>query len=289
MSESEKYNLIYRIKPAEKGAGLISLAMEQSYPHLFVAHDIANGIPKNRRIWQLQNPFFYKYDILERILNGDFLYVREQYRSIFPKHIRLTNGFSYYKNNLSEYRTYFPDIYMSSYSCSEIPSIGYYIRNMREESNLAFLNLLKTLPNDIPIVTMGTKEHLQKELMEYPNWKHTYNANEFFSGCSHYFYYRCSDFVDPLPHSLMEAIQSGHRIISPKDIKRTYTDGIDDMLSFVEFDDTFVESNVGTKNNGLNSNKWKSIIEGIVYGNFEKERRVFGHNIRSLYDWFCAN
>ena len=28
MSEFENYNLIYRIKPAEKGAGLISLAME---------------------------------------------------------------------------------------------------------------------------------------------------------------------------------------------------------------------------------------------------------------------
>ena len=86
--------------------------------------------------------------------------------------------------------------------------------------------------------------------------------------CSHYFYYRCSDIEDPLPHTLLEAIQSKHRIISPKSKNRTFCDGIDDLLSCIDYDDDFISYNIGEYCELLDAKNWKNFMNKISNDDF---------------------
>lgn len=46
------YNLIYRLKPRERGTGLAMINMEKTYPGLFRAFDVTSKyIPVENRIW----------------------------------------------------------------------------------------------------------------------------------------------------------------------------------------------------------------------------------------------
>lgn len=280
-----KFNLIYRLKYNEIGSGITAIYMADTYPDLFQSINYANeDLPKNNRIWRLQNPYFYKTSCVDRI--NDYVMIRKQFTNIFPgKH--LVDGYSYYRQNISQYQAWFPTIYQSYFECNDIPSIGYYARDCRMQSNLAFINFIEKLPHDIPIITMGTKSCIEKYLINNPNWKHTYNNKEFWKKCSHYFYYRCSDFEDPFPQNLLEAIQSKHRIISPKDIFRKHIDGIDDFLSCIEFDEKFIEDNIGVECELLQSNIWKKYITELVESKFSRNHIIYKEHNNLLYDWIC--
>lgn len=152
----------------------------------------------------------------------------------------MTNGFSYLKRHRSIYNYFLPTIYQSNFGISNEPSIGYYARDCRIQSNLEFIRFISYLPKGTKIVTMGTKELIEDKIPVHVEWFHTYDQDLFWKSCSHYFYYRCSDIEDPLPHTVLEAIQSGHRIISPKSKYRQFKDGIDDLLSCIKFDTEFI-------------------------------------------------
>lgn len=278
----EKYSLLYRFKPKEFGAGIFGIHMEECYPEFFKSINYKEFVPERNKIWILENPYFYSYPFIKRF--NDYSFLRRDYTHLFPYKCRLTGGFSYYKMFNGIYKSYFPTIYDVHFSRNSYPSIGYYIRTMRTESNLAFIDLINKLPNDIPIVTMGTKESLEKYLSNRKNWYHTYDSNIFWKKCSHYFYFRCSDFIDPFPHSLLEAIQSGHRIISPKNNRRNFIDGIDDLLSFIEYDETFIEANIGKPCDLLTGAYWKTYIENLICTDFENPGTIYS---KSLYDYAC--
>lgn len=275
------YNLIYRLKPKEIGAGLFAIKLEQTFPKLFKSYNYIDGLPETNRIWALENPYFYNCTLTDRL--KDYWFLRKDIAKFFPVK-RLTCGYSYYKSAPELYQSYIPTIFQSNFSKNDKPSIGYYIRDIRNESNYAFIDLINSLPNDLPIITMGTKEILYNELYKRKNWQHTYDANYFFKNCSHYFYYQCSDFEDPLPHSLLEAIQSQHRIISPKNPKRNHKDGIDDLLSFIEYDETFLENKEGKFCDGLQAKHWEQYIESVINSNFSKPSILYN---KSMYDWAC--
>lgn len=278
-------NLIYRLKPNEIGSGNVAIEMEKTFPDLFKAFNYKIEIPKTDRIWALENPYFYKCSLTERLT--DFWFIRKEFLEFFPVKA-LTRGFSYYKNYGRKYKSYLPTIYQTNYLVNDKPSIGYYIRSMRSESNAAFIDFIDKIPNEIPIITMGTKECLEYKLVNRLNWEHTYSPDYFYSKCSHYFYFRCSDFIDPLPHTLLEAIQSKHRIISPINPNRMYNDGIDDLLSFISYDIDFYETKTGEFCEGLQSNVWKPYIKSVLDSNFSKPRILYNSNI-TLYDWACKN
>ena len=117
-------------------------------------------------------------------------------------------------------------------------------------------------------MTMGTKSFIEHLIPPNVKWFHTYNNELFWKSCSHYFYYRCSDIEDPLPHTLLEAIQSRHRIISPIDKNRSFVDGIDDLLSCVDYDTTFKPYNIGDKCDLLESSNWVNFIKKIASNGF---------------------
>lgn len=208
---------------------------------------------------------------------------RKEYASFFPGK-KLVDGYSYYRNYISRYQSWFPTIYQSHFECNSIPSIGFYVRDMRTESTLKFLDFVKDIKDNIPIITMGDKACIEPYLVADARWQHTYDNSAFWKSCSHYFYYRCSDFEDPFPQNLLEAIQSGHRIISPIDSKRNFIDGIDDFLSCIDYDIKFIPDRRGKVYDALSSKTWSKYMHSLVHSEF---RKFFPLNKGLLYDWIC--
>lgn len=278
------FNLIYLLKDKEIGTGQVSINMEKTYPDLFKSYNIKdNDIPLENRIWQIQNPYLYKYNILNRA--NDYIFLRKPFSDFFIGK-KITNGFSYLKMYRSSFKYFLPTIYQSNFKKSYTPAIGYYVRDCRIQSNIAFLNFISQIPKNIPIITMGTKELIQDKIPLDVEWYHTYDNNIFWKLCSHFFYYRCSDFQDPVPHTLLEAIQSQHRIISPVDYKRKFKDGIDDLLSCIEYDEQFKPYNIGEKCEYLESSNWINFYKKISSNRFEIN---YSLNKDSFKEWIDDN
>ena len=206
---------------------------------------------------------------------------RKEFAKVFPGR-KLVDGYSYYRSNIDKYQCWFPTIYQSNFEVNDVPSIGYYARDIRVQSNIAFVDFIKDL--NVPIITMGDKYCIEKYLWNNKNWRHTYNAEDFWKSCSHYFYYRCSDIEDTFPQNLLEAIQSKHRIISPIDINRAFKDGIDDFLSCIEYDETYIEDNKGQYCECLDAKKWNSYIHELIETQFKRHSIIYNG---LLYDWIC--
>ena len=145
---------------------------------------------------------------------NDHVFIRDKFSDHFVGKLT-TNGFSYLREHRLDYDYFIPTIYKSHFGVSDTPSIGYYARDCRIQSNIEFSLFLNTVPKGTQVVTMGTKELIEDKIPSHDEWFHTYDNSEFWNSCSHFFYYRCSDIQDPLPHTILEAIQSNHRIISP--------------------------------------------------------------------------
>ena len=265
------------------GSGLHAKYLMQTYSFLFNAIDYEHEkIPVINRIWLLHKPAFYKYSFVLR--KDDVNCVRAECSNQVPG-IKATNGYSYFKRHLYCFDQWFPTIYDSHFKVNDIPSIGYYARDMRRQSNKAFIDFIEKIPDEIPIVTMGTKELVERYLCHRKNWKHIYSNDDFWRSCSHYFYYQPSDFEDPFPHTLLEAIQSQHRIISIKDVRRTHVDGVNDLLSCIEYDDRFIPENKGKFYDILTSTMWKQYMQNIVESKFMLKPNVLSYGF--LYDWMC--
>lgn len=279
------YNLIFQLNDVSVGSGITAKYLENTFPDIFKSYDINSNpmIPSENRIWRLQNPYFYKYPCLSRI--NDYIMCRKEYAKFFPGK-KLVDGYSYYRRNIDKYQCWFPTVYQSNFSRNDVPSIGYYARDIRIESNMAFVDFVSKIPNEFDVVTMGDKHCIQKYLHKKKNWKHTYDNAVFWKSCSHYFYYRCSDIEDTFPQNLLEAIQSKHRIISPKDNKRTFKDGIDDFLSCIDYDIEFIPGNSGKKYDVLEAEKWSKYIHELVSSKFARHHIIYNG---LLYDWICKN
>lgn len=306
MTSSSRYQLVYVLKPLEGGSGLHARYMAQTYPESFEAVDFKDiqlheedfkEDDTSRRIWLLHNPFFYKKMHL-CVRWNDFSCLRAQFTSCTPgKH--LTNGWSYFKRNLGRYHGWLPTIYQSEFQRLEDDvCVGYYIRDVRAESNLAFADFIKSIP-DVPIMTIGTKDLLRKQLSKHSIWTHTYDSSEFWKKCSHYFYFRPCDIEDPMPHTLLEAVQSRHQIISLKNPRRKFTDGIDDILSCLDdYSDTMKkalsslqESCAKRSPEALDPQLWKPYIQNLCETRFNYRQTASASASRdlSLCQWVDKN
>lgn len=286
------FNLVFKLKPKEGGSGQHAIFLSKTYPSLFKAVDYEKEDVNDlsNRVWILHNPMFYSRIKLVSRAN-DFNCCRSEFISMVPgKH--LTNGFSYFKNR--PFDGWFPTIYQSNFQCSKTLCIGYYARAVRVQSNLAFIDFAKTLPNGFPIITMGTKELVEDALRKNKSWKHTYSNEEFWKSCSHYFYFRPSDEIDPFPHTLLEAIQSRHQIISPMNPSRSFKDGVDDLLSCIKFNQAFDIKNdsfeLGEYCEALSRDVWTPYLEEIVQTRFRASRRIsFRDSNKTFSQWIEEN
>jgi len=174
----------------------------------------------------------------------DVVYIRQEH---VPKLYNnpVNNGFSYVqirergaskfiRNN--DFKYYSPMFYNFNVRThkKEGTVLGYYVRpNLTPDGTLWFIDFLNNLEHPIDLYTMG----IYINYKDHPNVKsqvHTYDRFEFFTNVSHYVYFKSNMFKDPYPNSLMEAVQSNCQIIIP-DNSRKFDDGIDDIISCIDY------------------------------------------------------
>mgnify|MGYP000622126329 CR=1 FL=1 len=70
-------------------------------------------------------------------------------------------------------------------------------------------------------------------------------------------------FVDPFPHSVLEAVQCGKTIIFPK-IERSHKDGIDDLKDLIHWSENYTPFMDGlNKDQPLRASVWKKFYHRV--------------------------
>lgn len=197
-----------------------------------------------------------------------------------------TNGFSIYK----KYNTvkYFIPTILSSYTINNTNTpinitYGFYSRPDCVGDSLIYLyDYIKT-QKIFNLVTCGVRYDKFKSIPQL-NWTHTTNREEFFNSITHYIYPKSGNFIDPFPHTLLEAIQCGKQIISPKLNSRIHFDGVDDILQMIKYHNkissTTLYDNTNTILDFQKFNKFYiNLINNDFIYNFDRNK------YKTFYDW----
>lgn len=135
------------------------------------------------------------------------------------------SGFSYWKRYCTDYKAFMPTVV--DYRVARIngpPTLGYYSRGIRRDSDAAFTDLANRTPQEVPIVVMGSPLPAIRRPYEFTN-----SEDYFFSRVTHYFYWKSRWHDDVWPHTLLQAAQMHCVLVVPKS-DRGWRDGIDDIL-----------------------------------------------------------
>jgi hypothetical protein len=197
------------------------------------------------------------------------IYLRARYLS--PFYNSCTNGFYYYKmhDGIQNYVPMITDFPKIKNQPSEI-CLGFYVRKwLTPDSFDLFVDILNSLNHKYNLCIMGDKNEQLKNHPNIKSFKHTNDNYEFFSTITHYFYPTSNYFVDPFPHSVLEAVQTGKQIIFPE-IPRNHKDGIDDIKDcigwFKRFDKDF---KIDNSNQPLTASNFKKFYQMIFDNNWE--------------------
>jgi hypothetical protein len=216
-------------------------------------------------IFRTQVPRCYNHPLnFVKLRNINYIfYLRAEYLNSIYKNC--TNGFYYYKM-YGRFDNYVPMItdFPSTIPFEEEECFGFYVRNwLTPDSFGCFLEILDSLKRKVKVATMGDFSMKIKNHKNVSKYTHTNNNIEFFSQITHYFYPTSKRFIDPFPHSLLEAFQSGRNIIIPK-IDRSFNDGIDDLKDVIHWHEKY-RPNMYPQNNNtfLTSKSWKKFYENI--------------------------
>lgn len=204
-----------------------------------------------------------------RKLNHIF-YLRARYLN--PLYNNCTNGFYYYKMH-KKFDNYIPMItdfpIQENVRFPEKPCLGFYVRKwLTPDSFNCFIDILDNLPYKMNVAIMGDSNGQIENHPKVDNFTHTNNNIEFFSTITHYFYPTSKYFVDPFPHSVIEALQCGIQIIFPK-IEREHKDGIDDIKDCIFWSEKYDENLDNLKVHPFKSELWKKFYHKIFENNWE--------------------
>lgn len=193
-------------------------------------------------VTQAPSNYSFPVNIVSLIGINYLIYIRDEYNHF--GYNSCNNGF-YYTHNHDRINHFIPMITdFNTKQCSnDKPCLGFYIRNyITRDSFDCFLGILNDLHTHIDLYTMGQhiKYDFSKKFKYVSNHRHTFDNQVFFSNVTHYVYPESRNFVDPLPYSLIEAVQSGKQLIIPKVEGRDHRDGIDDIKDFVNSHDRFI-------------------------------------------------
>jgi len=238
-----------------------------------------------RLIFRTQVPRCYSLPInfvKLRKLNH-IIYLRARYLS--PFYNSCTNGFYYYKmhdgiQNYIPMITDFPKIEKQPDSIC----LGFYVRKwLTPDSFDFFVNILDNLKHKYNLCIMGDRND---QLQRHPNvksFKHTYDNYEFFKTITHYFYPTSKYFVDPFPHSVLEAVQTGKQIIFPS-IDREHKDGIDDLKDCINWHQNFrPDVTLDNINQPMTALNFKKFYQRIFDNNWE--HRFDRDQYKTMYEW----
>ena len=226
-----------------------------------------------RIIFRTQVPSCYDTPVnIVRLLNiNHVIYIRDPFN--FPTYNSCTNGFYYYKENPSIKHyvpliTDFPKTIQPQKVC-----LGFYSRKwLTMDSYIYFINMLEKLP-PIDVCIMGSPSRQIKKACK-KKFKHTYNNLDFFNSITHYVFPKSKQYIDPLPHSLLEAVQAGKQIIIPTIEGRNHRDGIDDIQDFIKYHNE-VDIDISYDNSNC-------LLRAEVFRNFYL--KVFKNNYEHSFD-----
>lgn len=198
-----------------------------------------------------------------------------------------TNGLSVF-NRLKRFKYFIPmitDIDSKNIKEPNDISLGFYIREtVNGDAFHFFLDMLKNIDFKINIVTMGDKYFNFENINSVNNHYHTFNNIDFFSRITHYVFPQSAEFMDPFPNTLLEAIQCNKQIICPKIPNRKIKDGIDDILSCINYHkDLNLRKNLDNKNCGLNSKNFKRFYENLFKNDWNYQ--IKPDEYKTFYDW----
>lgn len=201
----------------------------------------------------------------------------------------ITNGFSIYKN-IKGFKYFFPTITTryNEFNCTEPTEecYGYYYRPQTPDSFHYFCDKINELRRRVKIYFCGRRPDIEKlkGVIPLAECSHTYDMNVFFSNITHYVMPMSMDYVDPLPHVLMEAVQHGKQIICPPLPGRNHSDGIDDVLSLIQYHIDLHDTRLFDNSNTMIDIKkfdafYKKCISLDMEYSFNREK------YQSFYDW----
>ena len=233
--------------------------------------------------FRTQSPYSYTFRLgLKELSNPKHtFFIRSEYNKPFVRSV--SNGFNYYKND-PKIKFYFPMItdFSCENSCDELV-FGFYSRKgIAPDSYQWFCDFLRD--NTIPckVFTMGDYILDLTRYTSVTEHHHTYDNIEFFSSISHYVYPESHRFVDPFPHSVLEAIQSNVQLIIPSWGNRDFKDGIDDLKSIFCYHTHFIED-FFLHNTPLKFSMFEDFYHDTLYNDMEYtfDRDYF----KTFYDW----
>lgn len=224
-----------------------------------------------RLIFRTQVPRCYSFPInfvKLRKLNH-IIYLRAKYLS--PFYNSCTNGFYYYQmhDGIQNYIPMITDFPKIEKQPDDI-CLGFYVRKwLTPDSWQTFVSILDDLKHPHNVCIMGDDDIVIENHPNVKSFKHTYDNYEFFSSITHYFYPTSKHFVDPFPHSVLEAVQTGKQIIFPK-IERDHKDGIDDIKDCINWHEGF-DSDVilDNSNQPMTASNFKNYYHRIFDNNWE--------------------
>jgi hypothetical protein len=246
------------------------------YKETFEAQNLEELNSKyDKLIFRFQVPMHYSTPVNIVTLRNikHLIYIRSKYNSkLFNS---CTTGFNYYLGDTS-IKNYIPLI--TNYpNCKQPddPAIGFYYRKgIQQDSFRAFLKLVEGFKGKI--VVMGNKPKIE--------CIHTYDNQEFFNSITHYIYPPSKKFVDPFPHSLLEAVHAGKQIVIPR-IERDFKDGIDDIKEFIQWSEKLdLDSKQDNSKCVLRFENFKKFYDRVLENNFEYsfDRTKY----RRMADWY---
>jgi hypothetical protein len=221
-----------------------------------------------------------------RKLNHIF-YLRARYLN--PLYNNCTNGFHYYQMHKG-FDNYIPMI--TNFPVQEIKPkqeicLGFYVRKwLTPDSFDCFINILDNLPYPMNVTIMGDPNDQIKNHNNVLHYNHTNDNVQFFNDITHYFYPTSKYFVDPFPHSVIEALQCGIKIIFPK-IEREHKDGIDDIKDCIYWEESktswISDKPQLNENHPFKAEIWKKFYHKVFENNWEF--RFDRNKYDSLYEF----
>ncbi len=197
-------------------------------------------------------------------------YLRARYLN--PLYNDCTNGFYYYHLHKG-FHNYIPMItdfpVQENKGKWERECLGFYVRRwLTPDSYDWFIDFLDSFKRyKVNVTIMGDPSPEIENHNNVLHYNHTNDNVQFFSEITHYFYPTSRHFVDPFPHSVLEAVQTGKTIILPK-IERDFKDGIDDLKDVITWYENWnpIMDNMNS-DQPLTAAKWKKFYENTVFPN----------------------
>lgn len=238
-----------------------------------------------RLIFRTQVPRCYSIPInfvrLRRL--NHIIYIRARYLSQFYN--SCTNGFYYYHmhNAISNFIPMITDFPKIKRQPKEI-CLGFYVRKwLTPDSFKCFINILNNMKEKYDLYIMGDQNDTLENHPNIKSFKHTNDNYEFFSNVNHYFYPTSRYFVDPFPHSVLEAVQTGAQIIFPK-IERDHKDGIDDIKDCINWHEEFNPNIIlDNKDQPMTASHFNKFYQMIFDNNWEYD--FDRDKYKNMYEW----